>query len=289
MRPREAGGLGLDAQWSDDFHHAVHAWLTGERHGYYADFGRLADLAYALEHAYVYDGRHSEHRRRRHGRSALDLSGSRFLGYAQNHDQVGNRARGERMSTLVGPAPSRLAAALVLTAPFVPLLFQGEEWGATTPFPYFCDHDDAALARAVTDGRRREFAAFGWKAEDVLDPQAPATFAAARLDWEEPTRSPHAEILAWHKDLIALRRRTPELRDGKRDGLRPRFDEARRWLAYDRGPLTVAFNFATEPQRVPVAGGTIVLASNDRAALDGAEAVLPAETVAIVARAATAR
>ena len=172
VRPPELGGYGLEAQWSDDFHHALHAVLTGERAGYYADFGALADLAKALTGAFVYDGRYSHFRGRRHGRPATGLTGDRFLGYLQNHDQVGNRAQGERSSHLLSPGRLKIAAALVLTSPFVPMLFQGEEWGATTPFQYFTDHEDAELARAVSEGRRSEFAAFGGDPEEVPVPKS---------------------------------------------------------------------------------------------------------------------
>ena len=158
VRPPELGGYGLGAQWSDDFHHALHAVLTGERAGYYADFGALADLAKALTGAFVYDGRYSRFRDRRHGRPATGLTGHHFLGYLQNHDQIGNRAQGERSSHLLSPGRLKIAAALVLTSPFVPLLFQGEEWGASTPFQYFTDHEDPELGRAVREGRRSEFA-----------------------------------------------------------------------------------------------------------------------------------
>src|SRR5581483_2227531 len=157
VRAREAGGYGLAAQWSDDFHHAVHALLTGERQGYYEDFGRMADLAAALERAFVYAGRRSAHRGRRHGRTPIGIPAQRFVAFAHNHDQIGNRAQGDRLSHLAGTRRAMIAAALVLTSPFVPLLFQGEEWGASTPFLYFTDHDDPDLARAVSEGRRREF------------------------------------------------------------------------------------------------------------------------------------
>ena len=180
--PHERGGFGLDAQWSDDFHHALHAVLTGERTGYYDDFGTLADLAKALRNAYVYDGRYSAHRQRHHGRPPVGLDGHHFLGYAQKHDQVGNRAQGERLSQLVSPGRLKIAAALVLTSPFVPMLFQGEEWGASTPFQYFTDHPEPDLAKAVREGRRQEFAAFGWKPEDIPDPQTPETFLAVQAE-----------------------------------------------------------------------------------------------------------
>ena len=214
VRSREAGGYGLDAQWSDDFHHALHVALTGERTGYYEDFS-LTDVAVALERTFVHAGGPSPHRGRRHGRSPAGLPGWRFLGYAQNHDQVGNRAQGDRLSHLVGPGRLRAAAALVLTAPFVPMLFQGEEWGASTPFQYFTDHEDPELARLVAEGRRREFSAFGWDPEDIPDPQDPKTFERSQLDWAEIGDEPHASLLAWHRELIGLRRRVPELTDGR--------------------------------------------------------------------------
>ena len=181
----ELGGYGIDAQWSDDFHHALHAVLTGERTGYYADFGSLDHLAKSLRQAYVYDGGYSPHRRRRHGRSPAGLPPTRFLGYLQNHDQVGNRATGERSSMLLSTGLLKVAAAIVLLGPFVPMLFQGEEWAASTPFLYFTDHDDPELGEAVSEGRRREFAAFGWSPEQVPDPQAPETFEASVLRWDE--------------------------------------------------------------------------------------------------------
>src|ERR1700722_13382288 len=161
VRARELGGYGIDAQWSDDFHHALHCVLTGERAGYYSDFGTIADLAKALRHAWVYDGRYSNHRGRPHGRSPAGLSGHHFLGYAQTHDQVGNRAKGERSSHLMSIARLKIGAAIVLCAPFIPMLFQGEEFGADTPFQYFTNHEEPELAKAVSEGRRKEFAAFG--------------------------------------------------------------------------------------------------------------------------------
>ncbi len=205
VRSREAGGYGLHAQWSDDFHHALHVALTGERTGYYEDFEE-ADLATAQRDVYVYAGRHSVSRGRRHGRPVGALPRSRFVVYAQNHDQIGNRARGERLCHLVPPDKVTRAAELVLTSPFVPMLFQGEEWGATSPFQYFTDHHDPVLGAAVSEGRRREFAAFGWAPADVPDPQDPATFERSKLDWTELGREPHAGILARHRELIARRR-----------------------------------------------------------------------------------
>ena len=281
----EMGGFGLDAQWSDDFHHALHTVLTGEHQGYYADFGKLADLAYALEHAYVYDGRYSRHRGRHHGRPIGDMSGHCFLGYLQNHDQVGNRARGERSSALLSPRRLKIGAALVLTSPFVPMLFQGEEWAASTPFQYFTDHQDPNLAKAVTEGRRREFATFGWKPGEVPDPQAFDTFARSRLNWDELTCPPHAEILEWHRRLIRLRRSMPELSDGRLERVRVCFDEQAHWLVVYRGTVAVACNLADRNQAVPLMDATcrkILLASDPAIGLRSDGIDLPAESIAIL-------
>jgi maltooligosyltrehalose trehalohydrolase len=284
IRPREAGGYGIDAQWADDFHHALHTVLTGEGDGYYADFGTLGDLAKALEQAFVYDWRYSSFRRRRHGKSPAGLSGHRFVVCLQNHDQIGNRARGDRMSHLAGVERLKIGAALVLTAPFIPLLFQGEEWGASTPFQYFTDHDDPELARAVSEGRRREFAAFGWRPEDVPDPQALETFERSKLDWDEPPREPHASLLDWHRQLIRLRRELAEFGDGRLDRLRVRFDEAARWLVVDRGSVLVACNLGKQAVRIPLGRSSlrVRLASDGRVALVANGAELGPESVAVL-------
>ncbi|HZA41811.1 MAG TPA: malto-oligosyltrehalose trehalohydrolase [Actinomycetota bacterium] len=255
VTPREAGGYGVNAAWSDDFHHALHALLTGDRSGYYADFGSVEQVAKALRSVYVYDGAFSGHRGRRHGRPVGDLPGTRFFGYVQNHDQVGNRALGERSSHLMSHELLKVGAALVLTSPFVPLLFQGEEWGASTPFCYFTDHSDPQLAHAVSEGRRREFASFGWDPAAVPDPQDPETFNMSKLNWNELDEPLHAELLEWHKQLIRLRRAEPALHDGRRDLVNVRFDEAERWLALERGPITVACNFSDRLVSVPMHAG----------------------------------
>jgi maltooligosyltrehalose trehalohydrolase len=251
VRPHEIGGYGIDAQWSDDFRHALHCVLTGERNGYHADFGSMADLAKALRRVFVYDGRYSAFRQRRHGKSAVGLSAHRFVGFLQNHDQIGNRAKGERSGHLLSLGRLKVAAALVLTAPFIPLLFQGEEWGASSPFLYFTDHQDGDLARAVTEGRRREFAPFGWMPEDVPDPQARETFERSKLNWSEPDNEPHSDILAWHRRLIQLRREIPALSDGRLERIRITFDENAKWLVFRRGPVVVACNLGDVTRRVP--------------------------------------
>jgi maltooligosyltrehalose trehalohydrolase len=285
VRSRDAGGFGLDAHWSDDIHHALHAALTGERHGYYEDFGTLNDVARALERAYVYDGRRSPFRRRRHGRSAAGLPGHRFVAYLQNHDQVGNRALGERSSRLMSQGRLKIGAALVLTSPFVPLLFQGEEWGASSPFQYFADHDDPELARAILEGRRQEFAAFGWRPDDIPDPQGPMTFERSRLDWNEREKTDHDDLLAWHRDLIALRRSTPDLVDGRLAEVAVNGSDGQAWLSMQRGRITVVCNFSNQPQRVPLARAAptgVRLASASGVARVGDAVELPGESVAIL-------
>ncbi|MDQ1490534.1 MAG: maltooligosyltrehalose trehalohydrolase, partial [Actinomycetota bacterium] len=235
VRAPEAGGYGMDAAWSDDFHHALHSALTGETSGYYEDFGGLEPLGRALERGYVYAGDHSPHRGRRHGRPLTGVPGHRLLAYLQNHDQVGNRAAGERSAALMSTGRLQIAAALVLCSPFVPMLFQGEEWGASTPFQYFTSHTDEALGRAVSEGRRKEFGAFGWSPDDVPDPQDPATFERSKLDWREVGEGIHAELLAWHRDLIALRRATPDLLDGRLDRVSATVDEDAQTIVVRRG------------------------------------------------------
>ncbi|MGV9325881.1 malto-oligosyltrehalose trehalohydrolase [Streptosporangium sandarakinum] len=283
VRGREAGGYGLDAAWADEWHHALHAVLTGERSGYYSDFGPLSLLAKGLRQAWVYDGTWSPHRGRAHGRSPAGLSGHRFVVCAQNHDQVGNRARGERSSALMSEGRLRIAAALLFTAPFVPMLFQGEEWGATTPFQYFTDHEDPELGRAVSEGRRREFAAFGWEPDQVPDPQDPATFERSRLDWSERDKEVHGRLLDWHRELIALRRRVPALTDGRLDRVRADCDEDTGLLVVERGPVLVAVNLGAETLTVPSRGrGRVLAASDPEVALSGTDLALPPDTVAIL-------
>jgi maltooligosyltrehalose trehalohydrolase len=282
--PREHGGFALDAQWCDDFHHALHTVLTGEHTGYYADFGTLADLAKALRNAYVYDGRYSNARQRHHGRPPVGLDGHRFLGYAQTHDQVGNRARGERLSRLVNLGRLKTAAALVLTSPFIPMLFQGEEWAASTPFQYFTDHPEPDLAKAVSEGRRKEFAAFGWNPEDIPDPQAPETLLGSRLKWEELSRQPHADVFQWHRQLIKLRKSEPALMDGRLGRVETNFDETARWLTLSRGPITVACLVSEQAQRVPLPPGNhaILMSSDAQIQVDGASLAMPPDSVAVL-------
>jgi maltooligosyltrehalose trehalohydrolase len=285
IRSRAAGGYGIHAQWNEDFHHALHAALTGEQGGYYQDFGRLADLAKVLTKGLVYDGVYSKYRRRIHGRTAAGLSGHQFVGCLQNHDQVGNRARGERIGHMVSSGLAKAGAALVFTAPFVPMIFQGEEWGASTPFQYFTNHEDPELGKSVREGRRREFAAFGWDPEEIPDPQAEETFLRSRLDWEEIEREPHSKMLDWHRSLIELRRRIPALRDGRMERTTVQFDEEARRLIMKRGAVLVVCNLAEVGQRIPcsdLGGRNILLASEPGIFLQAEEIWMPAHSVAIL-------
>ncbi|SCF65853.1 malto-oligosyltrehalose trehalohydrolase [Streptomyces sp. Ncost-T10-10d] len=257
--PRESGGLGLHAQWNDDFHHALHTALTGESQGYYADFAAapLAAVAKTVTSAFFHNGTYSSFRGRTHGRP-VDIARTpahRFVGYAQTHDQIGNRALGDRLSATLSPGLLACAAALVLTGPFTPMLFMGEEWGARTPWQFFTDHTDPALAEAVRTGRRREFAAHGWAADDIPDPQDPATRNRSCLDWSEPAQEPHTRLHAWYRELIALRHTLPDLSDPDLASVRTAHDEQARWLAYRRGDLRIAVNLGEKPATIPLGGG----------------------------------
>jgi maltooligosyltrehalose trehalohydrolase len=285
IRPQEIGGYGIPAQWSDDFHHSLHAVLTGETTGYYRDFGKFADLAKALKQAFVYDGRYSVFRRRRHGRPPNGLTGHSFFGYLQTHDQIGNRAKGDRSSHLMNTGRLKIAAALIFTAPFIPMLFQGEEWGASSPFLYFTDHEDPELGRSVTEGRRREFAAFGWNPEEIPDPQSMTTFERSKLNWSESAKEPHLSLLAWHRRLIELRREIPALSDGCFEKVGASFDETAKWFVLERGPIVVTCNLNQTTQRVPLSiepASRVLLASEDRVRLSQNAIELPPDSVAIV-------
>ncbi|MGH3656710.1 MAG: malto-oligosyltrehalose trehalohydrolase, partial [Micromonosporaceae bacterium] len=283
VTPREAGGYGLDGVWDDDVHHAVHAALTGERQGYYVDFGSMAALAKALTSGYVHDGGYSTFRGRCHGRPVdrVRTPGHRFVAYTQNHDQVGNRAAGDRTSATLSTGMLKVAATLILTSPYTPMLFMGEEWAAGTPWQYFSSHPEPKLARAVTEGRRREFAAHGWSQSSVPDPQHPETLHRSTLDWSEPDRQPHREVLACYRDLIALRRRYPELSDPRLDLVTVSHGE--RWLVVRRGRLAVAVNLAEVPVAVPVpeVAGLRYATEPGVAAHDGT-VELPGESAAVV-------
>jgi maltooligosyltrehalose trehalohydrolase len=270
IEPTSAGGLGMTAQWDDDIHHSLHAVLTGERQGYYVDFGSLPTLAKAMTGVFVHDGGWSTFRESEWGRpiDPAKHRGHQFLAYLQNHDQVGNRAVGDRLSPALAPGLIAAGAALVLCGPFTPMLFMGEEWGASTPWRFFTDFDELQLAHAVRSGRREEFAEHGWEPGDVPDPQSTSTRSASVLDWSEATSDDHARLLDWYRSLISLRRTVPDFQDDDLREVRASYDEEAGWFVLVRGRYRVVMNLADVAHDVPV---------------DGAEpdVVLSWETVAI--------
>ncbi|HYE14551.1 MAG TPA: malto-oligosyltrehalose trehalohydrolase, partial [Pyrinomonadaceae bacterium] len=268
IAPARACGWGLDAQWSDDFHHSLHALLTRTERGYFSDFGRLEDLAKAISAGFVYDGRHSAFRRRRHGTDSSERPGEQFVVCAQNHDQIANGYWGDRLSRLLNLEQQKLAAAILLCgAPNVPLLFMGQEWSERAPFLYFTSHTDEGLGRAVREGRQEEYASFvraeGETESNVggfADPQDEITFARSKLDWSLLEKPPHSEVLRFYRDLLAARGRHAALSNCDKARTRVSFDEARRWLTVERGdaegpPALLSCNLSPEPQQVPPPGG----------------------------------
>jgi maltooligosyltrehalose trehalohydrolase len=282
ITPREAGGFGLQAQWSDDLHHCLHSTLTGERQGYYCDFGSLPTLASTLRGAFFHAGTWSSFRKRTHGRpvDTLTTPGHRFLVYLQNHDQIGNRATGDRLSATVSPGLLVCGAALVLCSPYTPMMFMGEEWAASTPWRFFASFPDPRLAEAVRTGRRSEFADHGWAAEDVPDPMDPATVENSRLRWSELDEPDHAAMFAVYRQLIALRRAHPELSDPRLDRLQVDISETPPWIVLHRGVLRVACNLGSEAVRLQLSGE--VLFASAAASTEGGELALPPESVAIL-------
>jgi maltooligosyltrehalose trehalohydrolase len=283
IRSRESGGYGIDAQWSDDFHHALHTVLTGERSGYYEDFGALTHLAAAIQEVFVYAGTYSRFRNRVHGRSPHDLPGSRFVVAAQNHDQVGNRATGDRLVHLTSPGRLKIAAALLLTSPFIPLLFQGEEWGASTPFQYFTAHEDEGLGVRVREGRRQEFAPFGWDPAIIPDPQAVETYDRSRLRWNEPDEQANAALLDWYRSLIRLRREYPALRDGDRRHCRVTWSDEEEWIVVHRRDIAIACNLGSQSRTVDATGARrVLLASEPAITVRDHVVTLPPDGVAVL-------
>ncbi|WP_433826303.1 malto-oligosyltrehalose trehalohydrolase [Actinoplanes sp. CA-015351] len=285
ITPREAGGYGLHAQWDDDVHHALHALLTGERQGYYGDFGSLDCLRTVLEGAFFHAGTWSSFRGRRHGRPVdrQRTAGHRFVAFLQNHDQIGNRAIGDRLTASLSPGLLKVGATLLLTSPFTPMLFMGEEWAATSPWQFFTSHPEPDLAAAVQTGRRREFARHGWDEADVPDPQDPATFERSKLDWSEPEKPGHAEILDLYKRLIKVRRAVPDLTD-------PWLSDVEVWhgdqhVVIRRGSYVVVANLAGVEQTVSVRSPvrSVLFTTEPGVVVQRDRLVLPAESAAVVA------
>jgi maltooligosyltrehalose trehalohydrolase len=255
LRGRDRGGFELDAQWSDDFHHALHALLTGEQMGYYQDFGSVGHLAKAFREGFVYSGEYSSYRRCRHGNSSRDIPAHKFVVCAQNHDQVGNRMLGERLSELVSFEQVKLAAGVVLLAPFIPLLFMGEEYGETAPFPYFVSHSDPALIDAVRRGRREEFKAFRWSGEPP-DPQSEGTFEHAKLNYALRAEGRHRILKDFYSELIEIRKSIQALRSLSKHRMEVQENEdvrivtVRRWS--DTDEVTAVFHFGEDGAAVNV-------------------------------------
>ena len=248
MRARDQGGYACDAAWADDFHHSLRALLSADRDGYYEEFGEVAQLAKAMHRPFVHDGNYSSFRRRRFGATADDVPPERFVVFSQDHDQVGNRAFGDRMPPRARP----LAAFCTLLSPFVPMLFMGEEYGEAAPFQFFSDHIDEEIAQATREGRRTEFAAFARFDEEIPDPQDVATFERSKLSRE---RDPGTAAL--YEQLLSARLRLPR---GDADAIE--FDEAARWLRVRRGPFELVCNFAGQPRAVPCTGAAVELATH---------------------------
>jgi maltooligosyltrehalose trehalohydrolase len=268
MRPVQRGGYECDAAWADDFHHSLRTLLTSGRDGYYSEFGHLSQLAKCLHRPFFHDGIYSSFRRRRFGAPAEDLPPASFVVFSQNHDQVGNRAFGDRLPSEVQP----LAAFCVLLAPFVPLLFMGEEYGERAPFQFFSDHIDPELAEATRIGRREEFAAFASFGEEIPDPQDPATFERSKL-----TRERDPEVAGLYRRLLALRR---ELPGGEAEAIS--FDEQRRWLRFRRGPFEAVCNFSSEALELAWDGGEVAVATDSGARVEGGYVKLPPMSGALI-------
>ncbi|WP_326546799.1 malto-oligosyltrehalose trehalohydrolase [Mycolicibacterium sp. ND9-15] len=260
ITPRDRGGLGMTAQWDDDIHHAIHSAVSGERQGYYGDFGTLEALATTLKHGYFHAGTYSSFRQRRHGR-ALDtttIPATRLLAYTLTHDQVGNRATGDRPSQNLTFGQLAVKAALALGSPYTAMLFMGEEWGSSSPFQFFSSHPEPELARATAEGRKREFAEHGWDADEIPDPQDPETFLRSKLKWDEVDEGEHGRLRQVYRALIALRHNEPDLADPWLDNLQVDYDEARRWIVMHRGTLAIACNLGPDAVDAPVAGEVLL-------------------------------
>jgi maltooligosyltrehalose trehalohydrolase len=285
IEPRDGDprGYGLDATWDDDVHHALHSTLTGETQGYYCDFGSLDVLQKVLTRAFLHDGTYSTFRKKVHGREVdrEHTPGWRFVVALQNHDQVGNRAVGDRLPELAPPGLVRVGAVLLLTSPFTPMLWMGEEWAASTRWPFFTSHPEPELGAATGKGRIEEFGSHGWDVTQMIDPQDPEAYRSAILNWDEVGAPPHAEMLELYRHLIALRSSEPELTDADLTRVQVDVDNDERWLVMHRGRLRVIANFADVARTVPVDAVDLILATGTLDVAPGA-VTLGAESAAIV-------
>lgn len=282
ITPRDRGGYGLTAQWDDDVHHAIHTAVSGERQGYYADFGSMAALASTLRSGYFHAGTYSSFRGRRHGRplDTATVPATRLLAYTCTHDQVGNRAAGDRPAQNLDYGQLAIKAALVLGSPYTAMLFMGEEWGSTRPFQFFSSHPEPELARQTAEGRKAEFAEHGWDADSVPDPQDPETFARSTLDWAERDEPDHRDLWHFYRTLIRLRSSEPDLADPWLPHLGIDFDEDQRWIVMRRGRIAIACNLGEEAVELPVTG-ELLLQWGDPVPRDK-RSTLPAHAVAVL-------
>ncbi|MDX1891041.1 malto-oligosyltrehalose trehalohydrolase [Mycolicibacterium sp. 050158] len=264
ITPRDRGGYGLTAQWDDDIHHAIHTAVSGESAGYYGDFGTMETLATTLKHGYFHAGTYSSFRHRRHGRplDTATIPATRLLAYTVTHDQVGNRAVGDRPSQNLDFGQQAIKAALALGSPYTAMLFMGEEWGSSSPFQFFSSHPEPELARATAEGRKAEFAQHGWDADEIPDPQDPATFQRSKLKWDEVGTDDHDRLRRLYQGLIKLRHDEPDLRDPWLDHLHVEYDEGQRWIVMHRGAFAIVCNLGEGAATVPVSGA-VVLASDE--------------------------
>jgi maltooligosyltrehalose trehalohydrolase len=286
LTDRGSGGYGLDGQWDDDVHHALHALLSGEQQAYYGDFGSLSALAKVLTKAFFHDGTYSSFRGRTHGKpvDTGHTPGYRFVASLQNHDQVGNRAGGDRLSRITAPGMLAVGVTLLLTSPFTPMLWMGEEWAASTPWPFFTSHPEPELAEATAAGRFEEFAEHGWEPADVVNPQDPAAFTSAKLRWAEREKPGHREILATYRRLLQLRREHSDLADSRLDKVRVELDEDARWVIVHRGAFDVLANLADQAQLLPAPPGDILFSTQPGLHPGRAGLVLPAQSACIIRR-----
>jgi len=262
--PREAGGYGLTAQWSDDYHHAVHVALTGETAGYYADFASLGALAKASTCGFFHDGTYSSFREKDHGFQINPAVPTwRLVTFSQDHDQIGNRAIGDRLTATLDYGQLAMAAVLTLAGPFTPMLFMGEEWGASTPWQFFTSHPEPELGDATAKGRIAEFEKMGWDPDVVPDPQDPESFSRSKLRWDESATGDHARLLQLYRDLAELRRTVPELTDPRFELLRADYSDDDRWFRLSRGHVELVFNFGEVGRELPVVAGARILLSTD--------------------------
>ncbi len=254
ISPRPAGGYGLNAQWNDDFHHALYVSLTGDTSGYYADFDSLAALGKVFENGFFHDGTRSSFRGRGHGQpiDTFRTQTWRLVVCSDNHDQIGNRAAGERLSTKISRQQQEIAAMVTLLSPFTPMIFMGEEWGADTPWTFFSAHPEPELAEAIRSGRLEEFAQMDWDTSVVPDPQDPQTFAAAKLDWSELEQPEHTRLLDVTTRLIEIRHTYPDFTDPRFDQGHATSDDEAGWLLVERGKMIMVVNFYEHPTEVEI-------------------------------------